>query len=141
MYVTSEDKTARWYWLDGKMHEIGIENEGSEVNMKELHDTCTKVIEEKEDTCKGIYFLGVALTGTGEGGLGFLMGWLARSVKNDQNWDITHIEEDVPKEEIIEHLASIMEKNAAQLREYKDDSSLKSVTPTLGSNDGTDLFK
>lgn len=141
MFVTDDDKSVKWYWIDGKMHEVNVKDKDDNINLKDLHETCLKLIKEKEETCKNIYYLGVSLTGTGEGGWGFLLGWLARSVKKDQTWNIEHTETDVPREEVVEHLADIMEKSAKMLREHKDDSSVKGVTPSMGSNDGTDLFK
>jgi hypothetical protein len=143
MFVTNDDKKIKWYWIDGKMHDISVkENEESNINLKELNETCAKIIKDNLDKCKDIYFLGIALTGTSEGGWGFLMGWLVRSIKKDQEWNIVHNEETLDNNEVIDHLANIMEESAKNLREHKDGNlPLQSVTPTLGSNNGTDLFK
>lgn len=141
MFVTNEETNAKWFWADGKMHELTVENSDGEMNLKELYESCSKIMQDKEDACKNIYHLGVALTSSGEGGWGFLVGWLLRSIKKDQTWNIQHFENEVPKEEIIEHFAEAMEEQAKLLREKKDEMKLSGVTPTVGTNDGTDLFK
>lgn len=142
MFVTDDDKKIKWYWLDRKMHEVAVNFEGEDLDLKEIHESCIKLVQDKSELCKKIYYLGISLSGTDEGGWGFLLGWLMRSIKKDQDWDIQHNELDVSEDEITEHLADIMEKTAQMLREKTGDtSSIGGVTPTMGGHNGTDLFK
>ena len=141
MFISKDEKEIKWYWHDGKMHNIKIEDGEESLDLKELHQSAFKVIEEKEEMCKNIMFLGVALTGSSEGGFGFLMGWLIRSMKKNNSWKINHTEEEVPDDEVAEHLASLMEEGAKILREKKGNGKPKVANPTLGGPDATELFK
>lgn len=141
MFVTKDNKELKWYWVDGKMHTVKVEAEDDLLDLKELRKECLKIAEEREELCKKIYYLGISLTGSGEGGWGFLMGWLMRSVKGETSWAIDHLDEEIPEEELREHLAEMMEEAAKAIREGKDGDKPKSMTPMMGGNDGTELFK
>jgi len=139
MFVSKDEKEIKWYWHDGKMHTIKILLNNEPLDLKELHESAVKVIESKEEMCKNIFNLGVAFTGSSEGAWGVLLGWLLRSMKKDQNWQINHTEEELPEEEVVEHIASLMEEGAKMIREKKSNIP-KGVTPTLGGPDATELF-
>lgn len=140
MFISKDEKEIKWYWHDGKMHTVKVDLEDEPLDLKELHASAVKVMEEKEEMCKNIMFLGIALTGSSEGGWGFLMGWLIRSIKKDKSWQINHVEEDVPDDEVAEHLASLMEEGAKMLREKKGEGKPKVSNPTVGGPDATELF-
>ena len=140
MILSKSDTEIKWYWIDGKMHTITVGTEGEDLSLKDLYEKCHKIANDKEEVCKKIHYLGVSLTGSGDGGWGFLMGWLARSIKDETQWNINHIEEDAPEEEIREHLAGIMEEGARLLREGKDGKKPKAMSPLLGGSDGTEMF-
>ena len=140
MFISKDEKEIKWYWHDGKMHNIKINLDDESLDLKELHQSAFKVIEEKEEMCKNIMFLGIALTGSSEGGFGFLIGWLLRSMKKDKAWKINHTEENVPDDEVAEHLASLMEEGAKMLREKKGEGKLKVSNPMVGGPDATELF-
>lgn len=141
MFISKDDNEIKWFWHDQKMHSVKINMNEDPVNLKELHESAVKITEDKEDMCKNIFFLGVSQTGSTEGGWGFLLGWLLRSIKKDSPWQISHVEEKLSDDEIREHLASMMEEGAKLLREKKEDDLIKTVTPTIGGPDGTELFK
>lgn len=140
MILSKSDTEIKWYWADGKMHTISIGTDEDNLSLKELYEKCHKIAEDKEDLCRRIRFLGISLTGSVDGGWGFLIGWLARSIKGDKQWLINHISEDAPDEEIREHLASIMEEGARLIREGKDGKKPKAMSPILGGSDGTEMF-
>jgi hypothetical protein len=140
MFISKDEKEIKWYWHDGKMHNIKINSSEDTLDLKELHQSAYKVIEDQEEMCKNIMFLGIALTGSSEGGFGFLMGWLIRSIKKDKQWQINHTEEEIPDEEVAEHLASLMEEGAKMLREKKGEGKPKVSNPTVGGPDATELF-
>jgi hypothetical protein len=140
MILTKNDDEVKWYWSDGKMHTISVSIDESHLSLKDHYEKCHKLAKDQEELCKKIYFLGVSLTGTDEGAWGFLMGWLSRSIKKDSNWVINHIEDEVPEEEVREHLAAVMEEGAKLLREGKDGKKPKAMSPLLGGSDGTEMF-
>jgi hypothetical protein len=143
MFISKDDKEIKWLWYDGKMHTVKIVSDADILNIKELHDSVAKITADKEDMCKKIWWLGIALTGSTDGGWGFLMGWLLRSIKKDKVWNITHDEEEVPEDEASEHLASLYEEVAKMIRDRKGQGQgmPKISSPTTGSPDVTELFK
>jgi len=140
MILSKSDTEVKWYWVDGKMHTISIGTDGEDVSLKDVYEKCHKLAEDKADLCKKISYLGISLTGSGEGGWGFLMGWLARSLKGETVWNINHTEEEPPEEEIREHLVGIMEEGIRLLREGKGSGKPKAMSPLLGGSDGTEMF-
>ena len=139
MIVSTSENEIKWYHSDGKMHTVSITSEGEDLPIKELYEQCRKIVKEKEEMCKKIFHLGVCLSGS-EGAWGFLMGWLVRSIKGESNWNINHISEEVPEEEVIEHLASTLEEGARLIRLQKDGDKPKGMSPLLGGSDGTEMF-
>lgn len=140
MFISKDPKEFKWYWLDKKMHTVSIEIDGEKIDVEELYKTAQKLSQDKEEMCKTIVFLGLAMTGSQESAWGFLLGWLIRSIKKDNNWNIQHTEDDVPEEEVISHVADAFENYAKQLREGKVKDTVTS-TPNMGGNDGTEFFK
>ena len=139
MFISKDSKEITWLWADGKRHTVSIELNGDKVDTKELYDTAIKLTQEKEDLCKNIGYLGLALTANPEAAWGFLLGWLVRSIKKDSNWNINHTDEVVPEDEYRVQMAEALESYAQMIREGKADKSVKS-TPSIGSNDGTEYF-
>lgn len=140
MILSKNDNEIKWYWADGKMHTVTVGTDEDNLSLKDLYEKCHKIVEDKADLCKNIHYLGVSLTGSSEGGWGFLMGWLARSIKGESVWNINHISEEAPEDEVREHLAGIMEEGARLLREGKDGKKPKAMSPLLGGTDGTEMF-
>lgn len=140
MILSDKDAEIKWYHSDGKMHTISISANEDDISLKDLYEQCHKVAKEKEDLCKNIYHLGISLTGSAGGGWGFLMGWLTRSIKGETHWDINHVAEEVPEDEVREHLASIMEEGARLIRKSTGDEKPKAMSPLLGGSDGTEMF-
>lgn len=140
MFISKDTKEFKWYWLDKKMHTVSIEIDGEKLDVEDLYKAAQKLTQEKEDMCKNIVFLGLAMTGNQESAWGFLLGWLIRSIKKDSNWIIQHNEEEISDEEVRTHIADAFENYAKQLREGKLDEVAKS-TPNIGGNDGTEFFK
>lgn len=140
MILSKDDKEIKWYWADGKMHTLSVEVEGEKISLKELYETCKKTTKDMEEKCKDISYLGVTLTGTEEAAIGFLMGWLVRSIKANNKWQIIHVAEDVPEEDIREHLACMFEEGARLIRENTDGSKPKAMSPLVGGTDGTEMF-
>lgn len=140
MFINKDDTQLKWYWLDGKMHSLKVNNDGEDLNIKGLNEQLLSLSKEKEELCKQIFYLGIGLTGSPEGGWGFLLGWLTRSVKKDQNWQIQHTEEELPESEVKEYMATMFEEYAKHIREGNNVSSVKVPTPSLGGSDGTELF-
>lgn len=142
MFISKDTKEFKWYWLDKKMHTVSIELDGEKIDIEELYKTATELLKEKEDACKNIYFLGLAMTGSMESAWGFLLGWLVRSIKKDKNWQVQHIEEDIPVEEVNAHIAETFRKYADMIE--KGELNTKEVgtsTPNIGGSDGTEFFK
>jgi len=139
MFYTKDTKQFKWYWFDKKMHTVTITHNGELMDMEELYKAATKLVQDKEELCKDIGYLGLGMTNSSDAGWGFLLGWLVRSIKKDDAWQIQHTEEDVPEEEIKTHYADFLEDLAKKLREGGD-TDIKTL-PTIGGNDGTDFFK
>jgi hypothetical protein len=141
MFISKDDKEIKWFWYDQKMHTVKMTLDGEALDLKELFESASKLVEDKEEMCKNIMYLGVALSGSSDGGYGFLMGWLLRSMKKDKNWLINHSQEDVPEDEAAEHLASVLEEGARMIREKKGNGVMPKIsTPSIGGPDATDLF-
>lgn len=140
MILSKSDKEVKWYWADGKMHTLSVSLDDEDISLKELYEKCHKIVKDKEELCKKIHYLGVCLTGSTEGAWGFLMGWLTRSIKKEDEWVINHVEEEVPEDEVREHLASFMEEGARLLRDGKGGKKPKAMSPILGGSDGTEMF-
>jgi hypothetical protein len=138
MFLSKNPKEFKWYWFDKKMHTVTITSNGELMDIEELYKTATKLTEDKEDLCKTIGYLGLALTSSSEAGWGFLLGWLIRSIKKDQDWQIQHTEEDVSDEELRTQFADILDEMVKKLREG---DNILHTTPALGGSDGTDFFK
>lgn len=140
MILSKKDNEIKWYWSDGKMHTLSVGTEDTDISLKDLYDKCHKIVEEKNDLCKKIFYLGFSLTGNESGAWGFLMGWLTRSIKGDTQWNINHLEEEVSEDEARDHLATIMEEGAKLIREGKKGDKPKALSPLLGGGDGTEMF-
>jgi hypothetical protein len=140
MFISKDTKEFKWYWVDKKMHTVSIEFDGEKLDLDNLYKTASKLIQDKEELCKSISFLGLALTGSHDTAWAFLLGWLLRSIKKDQNWVVQHSEETISDEEVKKHIAEAFEEYAKMIRDGKLDDTTKS-TPNIGGNDGTDLFK
>jgi len=135
---SKDTKQLKWYY-GKKMHTVTITYNGEVVDIDELYKEATKLVQDKEDLCKNIGYLGLGMTNSSDAGWGFLLGWLVRSIKKDNSWQIQHTEEDVPEEEVKEYYAEFLENLAKTLREGGD-NNIKTL-PTIGGNDGTDFFK
>lgn len=140
MFISKNEKEIKWYWFDQKMHTIRIIFEDESIDIKELYASAAKIVEDKDEMCKNISYLGVALTGSPDAAWGFLLGWLIRSIKNDSKWTIEHTEEELPEDEVIEHLATLMEESARLIREQKGQELPKLSTPSIGGPGATELF-
>jgi hypothetical protein len=138
MLPSQDSKEFKWIWLDEKMHTVNIEEDGEKVDIEELHRTASNLINDKEDLCKSIYFLGICLTGSSEAAWGFLYGYLVRSIKRDKPWTINHSEEETSPEERRNHLADQFEMLGKMIREGKMNDKVS--TPNVGGDDGTDFF-
>lgn len=144
MIITKDESLIKWYsYNDSMMHSISIKDRDkkSTINLKELNESATNILKDNEDMCKKILHLGESLLGTSEAAVGFLLGWLIRSIKKDNIWDIEHTEEKIPDDELTEHFASLMEDYAKLIREKKGSGLPKVQTPTMGGPDVTELFK
>lgn len=140
MFLSKDTKELKWYWLDQKIHTLSISNNGENLDLKDLNETAIKLTKEKEEQCKTIGYLGLALTGNPDAAWGFVLGWLLRSIKKNENWQINHSEEVISKEELKTHMIEIFRNYADMIEKGDLNNSIKS-TPNIGSDDGTSLFK
>lgn len=140
MFFSKDTKAFKWYWLDKKMHTVTIEVDGELMDIEDLYKTATTLVKDKEDMCKTINYLGLGMTGSPEAAWGFLLGWLIRSIKKDKGWQIQHTDEEVPQDEVNNHVADALENYAKMVRSGELDKNTTS-TPFVGGSDGTDLFK
>lgn len=138
-----EDTKIKWY-SGTNAHEVSVSHNDTDINLTDLYKETLKLVKEKDELCKKIYYLGFALTGTDYGAVGFLMGWLLRSIKKDKNWEINHTEETVTKEEVMGYMAEQYIQIGKAIKEHINDPdapAVNPVSPTLGTLNGTELFK
>lgn len=146
MFGGTDSKKLDFLWLDGKVHTIKITEADDQVDIKKLRDQFHKIIEDKEDMCKNIYYLGVGLTGDPATARGFVYGWLVKSIRDSvekagrARWKIEHESADITEEEAREHMAIELETLAKRMREDTD-MKIKKTPIIRGETDGTDLFE
>ena len=145
MFEGTDPKKIEFLWLDGKKHTIQIKEDGDRVDLKHLMDTYLKMVEEKEEQCKPILYLGLGLTRNPVAAKGFLYGWLVKSIRDsmeknrNSKWIIDHTTDDVTEEEAKNHIADELELLAKAIREDTDYNVKKSPI-VRGDVDGTELY-
>lgn len=143
--MSDDIREIKWFNpFDRKMHTVRIDNGTDEgLDIHEVLDSMDEVAKSKEEECKRIYFLGVAVTGSVGGGRGFLDGWLMRSLRDTYEtksgkWSILHDTEQLSNEELRSHFVRML-RDAADRIETEDDFDPKNA-PVVKRDDGTELF-
>lgn len=145
MFGGTDSKKLDFLWLDGKRHVVQIMEGEDAVDVKLLQDQFHKMIDDKEDLCKTIYYLGLGLTGNPSAARGFVYGWLVKSIRDSveksgrPRWKIEHDSSEISEDEAREHIAKELETLAKKIRE-DDDYKIKKAPIIRGEQDGTDLF-
>jgi len=135
------------YVIGQELHTVSIHDGSGDVHLGQLREANADLVANKKEICEKVFHLGVALTGSPERAMGFLMGWLTKSIKSSReksdnsSWKINHEKIELSKEELAEQLATLYENIAALLREKKSTDAIDNNPLVRGSgNDGTDLF-
>lgn len=145
MFGGTDKFKLEFLWVDGKKHTIEVKEADEKVDLKDLRDTFHKMMEEKEDQCKDIYYLGLGLSGHPAAARGFLYGWLVKSIRDSlekagkDKWKIVHEVEELSEEEARDHIAMQLEELAKTIRE-DDEYKVKKAPVLRGDADGTELF-
>jgi len=140
----TDTKKLEFLWLDGKKHTVKVLEGDEPVDVKELTDQFHKMIDEKEELCKGIYHLGLGLTGDPSKARGFVYGWLVKSIRDSvekagrPRWKIEHESVEVSEDEAREHVATELESLAKKIRD--DDGFKAKNTPILRGETDADPF-
>lgn len=146
MFGGTDTKKLEFLWLDGKKHTVRLMEADEPVDVKQLSDQFHKMIEDKADLCKSIYYFGLGLTGNPSTARGFVYGWLVKSIRDSvekagrPRWKIEHDSVDVSEEEAREHVASELEILAKKIRN-DDEYKIKKAPVLRGETDETDLFE
>lgn len=145
MFGGTDSKKLDFLWLDGKRHIVKILEADESVDVKALQEQYHKMIDDKEDLCKTIYFLGLGLTGNPHAARGFVYGWLVKSIRDSveksgrARWKIDHDSTDISEDEAREHIALELETLAKKIRD-DDEYKIKKAPIIRGETDATDLF-
>lgn len=135
----------RWLWTDGKKHSLNISNQGKKVDLQSLNKKTKDIITEKEEQCKNIYWLGIGMSGDHYLAVGFVLGWLVRTLKDTfekssgGKWKINHEEEEIDQEEARIMLADQLAELEKKIRNDPE-FNLKRGSIVKGDVDGTELF-
>jgi hypothetical protein len=146
MFGGTDTKRLDFLWMDGKKHVVQILEDDEAVDVKILQEQYHKMIEDKEELCKTIYYLGLGLTGSPSAARGFVYGWLVKSIRDSvekagrPRWKIEHESTDISEEEAREHVAKELETIAKKIRD-DDEYKVKKAPILRGETDGTDLFE
>jgi len=144
MFGGTDTKKLDFLWLDGKKHVVKILEEDDPIDIKQLQDQYHKMIDDKEDLCKTIYYLGLGLTGNPAAARGFIYGWLVKSIRDSveksgrPRWKIEHDSSDISDDEAREHIATELETLAKKIR--TDDEYKVQKAPIIRGEEGNDLF-
>lgn len=144
--MSDDIREIKWFNpFDRKMHSVRIDNGTDEgLDIYEVLDSMDEVSKSKEEECKKIYYLGVAVTGSVGGGRGFLDGWLMRSLRDhfeqqSGKWNVLHETEQLSNEELKSHFVEMLRETADKI-ENEEDFNPKNA-PIVKRDDGTELFE
>jgi hypothetical protein len=141
---SGEERKLEYLWYDQKLHTITINNGAEDLDIQQVRETYKKIIEDKKDQCKSIFFLGAGLCGTYEAAHGFLLGWLFKSIRDDiakkgeTKVSIQHEEREISEDEAKDLLIKGVE---GLLTHLKSSDGIKRKIPIIrGDVDGGELF-
>ena len=143
-----EDQSKGIVYIIGQdLHTVSIHDGSGNIDLSQIREANADLMEKKKELCEKIFHLGIGLTGDPSKAVGFLMGWLTRSIKTTRekkdatSWNINHSKEELSNEELSNELATLYESLAALIRE-KGSSKIGEHNPLIKGlgNDGTDLF-
>lgn len=130
--ISEDGKKIIFMNIDGKVYSISLVNDiGDCMDFNDVYDTYKKIVEEQIEKCKNIRRLGTALTYSAELSLGFLLGWVIKSIKdtieNESNtiYNIQVEEESVTKSQIREYTANSLRILADEIENSDDDDMPK----------------
>lgn len=142
--MSEELKEIKWFNpFDKKMHSVKINNDSEGLDFNEILQNMEQLSKTKENECKKIYYLGVALTGSNDGGRGFLDGWLMRSLRESYErengkWSLIHNADQLSNDEVKSYFVNMLRSTADKL-ESEDDFDPKNA-PVVKRDNGTELF-
>lgn len=145
MFLEMNENTIDFIWSDKKRHQITIEDGSGEVDINQLKETYRKTIMDKKDKCEDLYYLAIGLEGNPDIGLGFVIGWVLKSIKdqnekmNSSKWNIKHTVHELSDDEYRTIMASSLRK-LADLMENDHDTSIKQMPILGGNSDPSELF-
>lgn len=141
----SEINEIQFIWADKKMHTISINADGEKVNLNDIYKKMLEVTKDNDDFVKNLGYLYIGLlSGAVESpAYAFILGWIMRSIKSDNNWIIDHSERDVPADEAKKYAVDSLRKLADYI---ETDEKEELPTPSIpkidngGSFDGSKIF-
>jgi len=140
----NDSKKLEFLWFDHKMHEVLLSNGAETLDIEPIREMYKKVVEDKKDQCKNIYFLGAGLCGTSDAAHGFLLGWLVKSIRDDivkkdgTRILIQHEEREITEDETRDHIVTSLLELADEIKNSTD--KLRKVPLVRGDVDGGELF-
>jgi hypothetical protein len=131
--ISEDGKKITFMNIDGKVYSVAmIDATGNCIDFNDIGETYKKIVDEQNDKCKNIRRLGTALTYNAEISLGFLLGWVIKSIKdtleNESNtsYNIQIEEESVTKGQIRQYTAESLRTLADEIENSEDDDAPRS---------------